>query len=69
MNRTEAINALKEGKRLSHKRFTPEEWVEGSNSRFYVFEDGCRCPAAQFWKIRQSPGFDHGWVELVKEVL
>ena len=67
MNRTEAINALKEGKRLSHKSFTPEEWIEGSSRHFYVYENGCRCTAAEFWRYRHSKGFDHGWVEKLKD--
>jgi hypothetical protein len=66
MTRFEAAQALKAGKKLTHKYFTPEEWVMGIDKGYYLLEDGVRCTAAEFWKWRQGDGFDNDW-ELIKE--
>jgi hypothetical protein len=61
MTRFEAAQALKEGKKLTHYHFTPDEWVKGDGDGMYLMEDGVRCTAAEFWKWRQNPAFDIDW--------
>jgi hypothetical protein len=60
MTRAEAAQALKEGKKLTHRYFSPGEWVKGDGDK-YLFEDGVRCPPVFFWMDRQSEGFNDGW--------
>jgi hypothetical protein len=61
MNRYEAAQALKAGKKLTHRYFTPEEWVMGIEDDTYLLEDGVRCSPAEFWKWRQHSAFDNDW--------
>lgn len=61
MNRYEAAQALKEGKKLTHKYFSPDEWVMGIDDGYYLMEDGVQCTAAEFWKYRQQEFFNDGW--------
>jgi hypothetical protein len=61
MTRFEAAQALKAGKKLTHKYFEPNEWVKGDGDGMYLLEDGVRCSAAEFWKWRQQPAFDNDW--------
>ena len=60
MTRKEAIAAMREGKKVTHKYFTPEEWVTQENGQL-LLEDGVRCPPAEFWRWRQDPSFDNDW--------
>ena len=62
MNRSEAIKALADGKRLSHPDFSPKEWVE-KRGPFYVFEDGIQLSELHFWIPRSGEMFDKGWFE------
>jgi hypothetical protein len=61
MSRYEAAQALKVGKKLTHRYFTPEEWVKGDGEGYYIMEDGVRCTAAEFWKWRQYEDFNTDW--------
>lgn len=60
MSRTEAIKVMREGKKVTHKYFSPEEWATQDNGQI-LLEDGVRCSPAEFWKYRQSPIFDNDW--------
>jgi hypothetical protein len=66
MTRFEAAQALKEGKKLTHRYFSPNEWVMGIHDGYYLLEDGVQCTAAEFWKWRQKPMFDDDW-EIFRE--
>ena len=35
--------------KLKHSYFTSNEWVRGSSTGSYVFEDGVRCDPQEFW--------------------
>lgn len=61
MTRYEAAQALKEGKKLTHKYFADDEWVKGDGVGYHIMEDEVRCTAAEFWKWRTSPAFDNDW--------
>jgi hypothetical protein len=61
MTRYEAAQALKAGKKLTHKYFSPDEWVKGDGVGYYRMEDDVRCSAAEFWKYRQQAWFNYNW--------
>jgi len=61
MTRFEAAQALIKGKKLTHRYFTPDEWVKGNGDGTYLLEDGYTCTAAEFWKFRQQEFFNDGW--------
>ena len=60
MTRKDAIIAMREGKKVTHKYFTPEEWATQDHG-LILLEDGVKCTAAEFWMDRQSKLFDDGW--------
>jgi hypothetical protein len=60
MTRTEAIKAMREGKKVTHKYFSPEEWATQENGKI-LLEDGVRCSPYEFWKWRQDAEFDVDW--------
>jgi hypothetical protein len=66
MTRAEAIKAMREGKKVTHRYFTPEEWATQEKGEI-LLEDGVRCSPAEFWRDRTTQWFDDGW-ELFKEV-
>ena len=60
MTKTEAIQAMKEGKKVTHYHFTPEEWTTMEDG-MVVLEDGVRCEPAEFWRWKTAPDFDNDW--------
>jgi hypothetical protein len=60
MTRAEAIKAMREGKKVTHKYFSPEEWATQENGQI-VLEDGVRCEPFEFWRWRQMSIFDNDW--------
>lgn len=60
MTKDEAIKAMGEGKKLTHKNFTDNEWVTEISGN-YEFEDGCRCIQIEFWRFRHGSNWDRNW--------
>jgi len=60
MTRPEAIKAMREGKKVTHKYFTREEWATQDHG-LILLDDGDKCAPSAFWKDRQSKMFDNGW--------
>jgi hypothetical protein len=60
MTRAEAITAMREGKKVTHKYFSPDEWATQENGQI-LLEDGVRCSPDEFWKYRQETYFDNDW--------
>lgn len=60
MNQQEAIQAMREGKKVTHTYFPPEEWVSMEGNKI-VLEDGVRCAPSEFWKWRTEASFENGW--------
>jgi len=56
----EAIKAMKDGKKVAHRHFTPEEWVKETGA-LYEFEDGCLCERHHFWLDRSPGSWLEGW--------
>jgi hypothetical protein len=51
MTKEEAIQAMREGKKVTHRHFTSKEWMKISPGGF-EFEDGVIVKPYQFWEIR-----------------
>ena len=60
MNKSEAVQAMKEGKKLTHRWFSNEEWITDKDGAF-EFEDGCRCGYEEFFEDRDSGSWQTGW--------
>lgn len=60
MTRNEAIEAMKNGRKVRHTYFSPDEWV-AMVLGMIVLEDGVTCEPEEFWKWRKSLIFDNGW--------
>jgi hypothetical protein len=60
MTKQEAITAMREGKKVTHRYFTSDEWIT-LNGYMIVTEEGYSIPEHAFWKDRQSPSFEDGW--------
>jgi len=60
MTKDEAIQAMREGKKVTHKYFTPDEWVTMEGDEI-LLEYGVRCDEYEFWKWRTSPIYETGW--------
>jgi len=60
MTKKEAIIAMKEGKLLTHKYFSKEEWVTIIDGQIH-FEDGVSCSEEEFWKYRTDWWWNDDW--------
>ncbi len=60
MNKNQAISAMMGGKKVTHKHFTPDEWMTLQGNTV-VFEDGCSCTAQQLWVNRNDDSWNEGW--------
>jgi hypothetical protein len=62
MNKIEAIQALSEGKKLTHHLFGDDEFVMMSEENgTYKFEDGVKQFEEEFWKIRKDASWLTDW--------
>ena len=60
MNKEEAIQAMKEGKKVTHRHFAPDEWMT-IRMGMMVLEDGVVCTPQEFWQWRTDPVWDNGY--------
>lgn len=67
MTKTDAITEMLKGNKVTHRYFTPEEWVtidgkmENTNQYKYLLEDGVKCSEMEFWKYRFGAEWQDGW--------
>ncbi len=61
MSKEDAIELMKQGVKMTHTYFTPEEWVYISKGGEYVLEDGVECSHHEFWQWRQAEFWQDGW--------
>ncbi len=62
MNKQEAIQAIREGKKVAHRYFDAHEYVkQGANEHEYVLEGGVRLSSKEFWQHRSIPEFEKDW--------
>jgi len=68
MTKEEAIQAMKEGRKVRHGHFGEEEYmISNLSGTRYSFEDGNTCSKEEFWKYRSEESFDNDW-ELYPEI-
>ena len=64
MNKQEAIQAMQQGKRVTHRDFDPNEWMSMKDGMM-VLEDGVihgvTCTPEEFWKYRTDSRWDDGY--------
>ncbi len=60
MSKDEAIQAMKEGKKVTHRFFTPTEFIT-MRSGHIVDELGYHLNAKQFWSFREHESFETDW--------
>lgn len=60
MTQQEAIAAMKQGKKVTHRYFSSDEWVTLQNGKL-VTEDGCIHNWTMFWTIRSSEYWETDW--------
>ena len=60
MTKEAAIQAMRDGQRVTHYLFDPDEWVQ-ETGRLYEFEDGCLCSRSEFWRFRTDSVWLENW--------
>jgi protein involved in sex pheromone biosynthesis len=60
LTKSEAIEALSQGKKVTHRYFTPDEFIY-EEGNYYVDENGYRVKPELFWFDRRSEAFETGW--------
>lgn len=61
MTKTEAIQAMKSGKKVHHRYFTDDEFMIMTKDGDYKFEDGVICDPSMFWKDRNTMDWQEDW--------
>lgn len=61
MTKAEAIQAMKEGKKVTHHLFSPDEWMTMRCDGMVVLEDGVICTTEDIWRWRTSNDWDNGY--------
>lgn len=61
MTKDEAIQAMKDGKKVKHRFFTSHEWMKIRKDGMYHFEDGHVFSAELFWADRYVPWWERDW--------
>lgn len=60
MTKKEAIQQMKLGKKITHRHFTPDEWMTMQGT-VIILEDGVKCDEEQFWPYRTGSSWDDGY--------
>lgn len=60
MSKEEAIQAMKEGKKVTHRFFSSDEWMTIENG-FLLLEDGVRISLEDFFNFRSDSLWDNGY--------
>ena len=66
MTKVEAINAIIEGKTITHRHFDKDEHMKLTTGGNYIFEDGCICDPIMFWMDRRDQSWNNDW-SIVKD--
>lgn len=66
MTRVEAIQAMRNGERVTHEFFMDDEWIEMIGCCIILTEDGYEHPSDLFWADRMSESFNRGWFTVKK---
>lgn len=60
MTREEAIEQMKQGKKVTHRYFSNDEWMTIENGKF-LLEDGVRISFEEFWLYRYQDSWKDGY--------
>lgn len=60
LTKVQALEALQHGEKIAHRYFSSDEWVVASGAK-YLFEDGCTCEPASFWRYRHGAEWNKDW--------
>ena len=60
MSKEEAIQAMKEGKKVTHRFFSSDEWMTIENG-FLLLEDGVRISVEEFFDLRSDSRWGNGY--------
>jgi hypothetical protein len=61
MTKSEAIKAMKSGKKVTHNYFGSKEWITMKGNETIITEEGYSFPSHKFWKDRGSKEWETGW--------
>lgn len=61
MTKEEAIQAMKDGKKVTHRYFTDDEYIFINEKGDIQTEDGAKVDPDEFWKYRQQIAFNEDW--------
>lgn len=60
MTKQEAIGHMKEGRKVTHRFFTNDEWMKMEGNKI-VLEDGVTCDPEEFWRWRMHEAWNDGY--------
>lgn len=60
MTKQEAINEMRNGVKITHERFSPDEWMT-MDGFYIVLEDGVKCDDFEFWRWRKDESWNNGY--------
>ncbi len=60
MTKSEAIKAMREGVKVTHRYFTNDEFIKMESNKIIDENDCILCPD-EFWSYRTNAWFDSGW--------
>lgn len=61
MTKDEAIKAMREGKKVTHRYLADHEWVKMLSAIQLETEDGVIHDYSQFWVMRSHSGWQNDW--------
>lgn len=60
MTKEQAKQAMRDGNKVTHRHFSPDEWVTMVGDQLKL-EDGVVCYPDEFWRWRTDKTWDDGW--------
>ena len=60
MLKIDAIAKMREGEKITHRFFSPDEWMTIVDNKI-VLEDGITCSFEEFFNSRNTPEWDDGY--------
>ena len=60
MNKQAAITEMRKGNKITHRHFSPSEWMTMKGNRI-LLEDGVNCFQEEFWQWRTDSTWDDGY--------
>ena len=60
MTKAQALDAMQSGQKITHRFFSPDEWMTIDNGKI-LLEDGVRCMPNDFFKYRSDKSWNDGY--------